>query len=253
MGEGWGDWYAKDFIVGQFPSARHRRRPGEIDMGDYIDLVAHAIRRQALDCPVTAPPRRVSRRLAAPARAASRTATSAGSTASPRSTATARSGPQTLWDLRRRSARPNARRADHAGHAAVAAGAVVPGHAQRDPAGRRGRGRALRDADLEGVRAPRHGLLRRPPTTPTTSTPIEDTSMPPAPAAPRGRIAGRVTDSATGQPVARRDGRRSAGWRTARTRSSWPRPAPTARYAIERRAGHEYPSVVVQGRRATTG
>ena len=40
MGEGWSDWYAKDFIVDQFP-ALDTATPGEVDMGDYIDIVAH--------------------------------------------------------------------------------------------------------------------------------------------------------------------------------------------------------------------
>ena len=53
MGEGWSDWYAKDFLVGQFPGD-DTAAPGEVDMGKYIDSVPHSIRTQALDCPVGA-------------------------------------------------------------------------------------------------------------------------------------------------------------------------------------------------------
>ena len=41
MGEGWSDWYAKDFIVGQFPGL-DTATPGQVDMGDYIDLEPHS-------------------------------------------------------------------------------------------------------------------------------------------------------------------------------------------------------------------
>ena len=53
MGEGWSDWYAKDFLVGQFPGD-DTAASGEVDLGDYIDSVPHRIRTQALDCPVGA-------------------------------------------------------------------------------------------------------------------------------------------------------------------------------------------------------
>ena len=51
MGEGWSDWYAKDFLVDQFP-ADDTSAPGEVDMGTYVDNTPHSIRTQALDCPV---------------------------------------------------------------------------------------------------------------------------------------------------------------------------------------------------------
>ena len=53
MGEGWSDWYAKDFLVSQFP-ADDTAASGEVDMGRYTDSVPHSIRSQALDCPVGA-------------------------------------------------------------------------------------------------------------------------------------------------------------------------------------------------------
>jgi hypothetical protein len=53
MGEGWSDWYAKDFLINQFPSDDTAAN-GEVDMGKYTDSVAHTIRSQGLDCPVGA-------------------------------------------------------------------------------------------------------------------------------------------------------------------------------------------------------
>ena len=38
MGEGWSDWYAKDFIVGQFP-ALDTGAAGEVHMGDYVGTI----------------------------------------------------------------------------------------------------------------------------------------------------------------------------------------------------------------------
>ncbi len=53
MGEGWGDWYAKDFIVGQFPTL-DTAASAEVHMGEYTDVTLNSIRAQALDCAVTA-------------------------------------------------------------------------------------------------------------------------------------------------------------------------------------------------------
>jgi extracellular elastinolytic metalloproteinase len=53
MGEGWSDWYAKDFILDQFPT-EDTAAAGDVDMGKYIDSVPHSIRSQGLDCPVGA-------------------------------------------------------------------------------------------------------------------------------------------------------------------------------------------------------
>jgi extracellular elastinolytic metalloproteinase len=53
LGEAWSDWYAKDFLVDQFP-ADDTTAPGEVDIGEYVDSVPHSIRTQALDCPVGA-------------------------------------------------------------------------------------------------------------------------------------------------------------------------------------------------------
>jgi hypothetical protein len=50
MGEGWSDWYAKDFLVNQFPQL-DTAADGEIDMGAYVDT-GHNIRNQPIDCSV---------------------------------------------------------------------------------------------------------------------------------------------------------------------------------------------------------
>ena len=119
-------------------------------------------------------------------------------------------------------------------HAAVAAGAVVPRPAQRDPAGRRDR-RARRPGrrhDLGGLRGARHGLVRRGRLGRATCASIEDFSLPPAPAAGEATIQGVVRDDAghamrgrrrRGQRTRHRPRARPVGddrTRPARTRSS---------------------------------
>ncbi|HEY6891418.1 MAG TPA: M36 family metallopeptidase [Solirubrobacter sp.] len=51
MGEGWSDWYAKDFLVFQFASL-DSAAAGDVDMGEYVDASPHRLRSQGLDCPV---------------------------------------------------------------------------------------------------------------------------------------------------------------------------------------------------------
>ena len=104
MGEGWSDWYAKDFLVDEFPALDNPAVNGDVHMGVYTDATPNTIRHQGLDCPVGGAGGR-------PARAAAtRTATSARSRASPRCTPTARSGPRRCGTCARRSAPPNAER-----------------------------------------------------------------------------------------------------------------------------------------------
>ncbi len=57
MGEGWSDWYAKDFLVNQFP-ALDTPADGEVDMGAYIDATPNRIRTQAAGLPRRATRRR---------------------------------------------------------------------------------------------------------------------------------------------------------------------------------------------------
>ncbi|MDA0183951.1 M36 family metallopeptidase [Solirubrobacter phytolaccae] len=50
MGEGWSDFYAKDFIVSS-GLENDSTTPGEIHMGEYTDALPNSIRSSALDCP----------------------------------------------------------------------------------------------------------------------------------------------------------------------------------------------------------
>ena len=52
MGEAWSDWYASDLQVADGLKSDAVGTPAEIDVGDYSDLDPHALRSQALDCPV---------------------------------------------------------------------------------------------------------------------------------------------------------------------------------------------------------
>ena len=116
MGEGWSDWYAKDFLVAQFPALDNPAVNGDVHMGTYTDATPNPIRREGLDCPVNCGGR---------LRRGSRTATSAvfGTEVHDDGEIWA----QTLWDLRQAIGSAERRTADHAGHAALAAGALVPG------------------------------------------------------------------------------------------------------------------------------
>lgn len=52
MGEGWSDFYAKDFTVSQGLEPDDPDTPGEVDMGVYSDATPKTLRSGALDCPV---------------------------------------------------------------------------------------------------------------------------------------------------------------------------------------------------------
>jgi hypothetical protein len=54
MGEGWSDWYAKDFLVSQFGGLDNPAVNGDVNMGTYTDVTPNSIRTQGLDCPVNA-------------------------------------------------------------------------------------------------------------------------------------------------------------------------------------------------------
>ena len=152
MGEGWSDWYALDLLVVDRPRDRHgdRRRRGR-------RRVHRRGAARAADAGDRLPGRR--RHGGLPGR---------------------RPHVRRLRDDRRRPGRPRRRRdlgadavgpagrgrrrpragAHHPGHADVAARAVVPGHAQRDP-GRRGRAAGRPPGDrVGGLPQARDGLLR---------------------------------------------------------------------------------------------
>ena len=243
MGEGWSDFYAKDFIVGQFPgldtAAARAGRHGHL----------HRQRRAHDPRPGARLP--ASARRPRPARRPG-SAGSGGFTygdfgriaGEPEVHADGEIWAQTLWDLRAAVGVADARRLSP-----TACGCRRPSRPSstcatrscsptRPPAGRCG-------AQIWAVFAQRGmGYF-------ATSEPLQDFSTPPGPGVPRGTITGVVTDAATGQAIAgataaigsladgpdRLAGRAaptaptaSAACRRARTRtSSSPPPATTAR------------------------
>ncbi|MEA2171759.1 MAG: extracellular elastinolytic metalloproteinase, partial [Solirubrobacteraceae bacterium] len=54
MGEAWSDWYASDYQTALGLKSDNLATPGDIDVGAYSDADPHALRTQALDCPVGA-------------------------------------------------------------------------------------------------------------------------------------------------------------------------------------------------------
>ena len=161
MGEGWSDWYALDLLVGD-GLMNDTSAPGDVDVGHYVDLDPHQVRRQGIDCPVgvvdpRCPARRLHLRRLRPHLRRRRGARRRRDL-----------GPDAVGPAQ--GGRPRHRAgADHRGHADGAAGAVVPRHAQRDPRGRRRPRRREPQRDLAGVRAARDGLPRRTATARTTS------------------------------------------------------------------------------------
>ena len=176
MGEGWSDWYAKDFLVAQFPALDNPAVDGDVHMGTYTDATPNTIRTRGTRLPGGA------RRRPA-ARGVTRTATSARSAAGRRCTTTARSGPQTLWDLRKAIGSADAERLITQGmrlsppepsflderNAILAADTAAGGTFQT----------------RSGPCSPRAGwATTRPRPAPTTSSPVEDFSPPPGPGGP---------------------------------------------------------------------
>ena len=156
MGEGWSDWYAKDFLVAQFPGLDNPRSTAT------STWAPTRTRRRTRSAPTRLPVAAAARARSAVDRAAGlhlrrlrQDRRRAGGARRRRDLGADAVGPahgDRLVDGRAAS--------DHAGDAALAAGAVLPGRAQRDPAGRRGAG-GTRSATRSGRCSPaRHGLLR---------------------------------------------------------------------------------------------
>ena len=104
MGEAWSDWYAMDFLVneGLFSDTG---ADGDLRVGEYVGWGNDLIRTQPIDCPVGITSADCPGTPGARARAATPTATSAGSSAVPRCTPTARSGARRCGTCATRSAR----------------------------------------------------------------------------------------------------------------------------------------------------
>ena len=198
MGEGWGDWYAKDFLVGAGFSV-DTNAAGELDMGEYTDVVAHLVRNQPIDCPVGASS------VQCPAAG---TAGSGGFTygdfgkvnGGPEVHGDGEIWAQTLWDLRRSIGSTAARQLITEGmrqspdepsfldmRNAILQADVALGTGLRNQIWTvfAARGMGFFASTING----------------NDTSPRQDFSLPPAAGGPRGRIDGRVTDIGTGAAI----------------------------------------------------
>jgi hypothetical protein len=193
MGEGWSDWYAKDFLVSQFPEL-DTDATNEVHFGVYTDATPNTIRKQGLDCPVGA--------------------IGACSGFTYGDFGKIWSGPEvhydgeiwaeTLWDLRTAIGSPEALRLVTQ---AMRLSPPEPSFLDMRNA------ILLADEGSDGASAGRwrnaiwavfakRGMGYYASTTGSDDTaPLEDFSLPPGPDEPRGTIAGRVTDAATALPL----------------------------------------------------
>ena len=207
------------------------RAAGDVHMGVYTDATPNSIRTQALDCPVGARRR--------PARAAA--VGSGGYTygdfgrigGGPEVHYDGEIWAETLWDLRTAIGSAEARAAGHAGRCGCrrrSRRSWTCATRSCSPT----RPRAARSATRSGRSSPRAGWAttrRRP--APTTSRRSRTSRRRRAAGEPRGTIAGRVTDAATGAAAARA---RRVGARLARSRDGRRRRALHARPACPRAA-----------------
>ena len=194
MGEGWSDWYAKDFLVSQFPGL-DTAAAGDVDMGDYVDASPRALRSQGLDCPVDVVA--VSCPGAGAAGPGGYTYGDFGKLAGEEEVhADGEIWAETLWDLRGAVGSADARRLITDGmrlsppepsfldeRNAILRADVAAGGA--------------RQAAIWSVFAAR-GMGYSASTGAAADDVVEDFSLPPTGADPRGRIAGTVVDGATG-------------------------------------------------------
>ena len=198
MGEAWSDWYAMDYLVA------HKL---EKDVAGVIDVSCSSTTAPA--CSSTGPSRWTARsasrsRAASAARRVATTATptptTATSSASPRCTPTARSGRQTLWDLRHKLGSKTAESLVTRGmsiaannpsfldmrNAILLADLATRGGSDQDAIWQvfAHRGMGYFAGSLGG----------------NDTTPGADSALPPTGGA-TGRISGTVTDSQTGDPI----------------------------------------------------
>jgi hypothetical protein len=189
MGEGWSDWYAKDFLVSEFP-ALDTAAAGDVDMGAYTDATAHTLRSEGLDCPAN--------QVSALCPRGGYTYGDFGHVdTEPEVHSDGEIWAQTLWDLRTALGPEQAERAITDGmritppepsflDARDAILAVAADSAQRDA--------------MWAVFAKRGMGYFASTTSGQDTAPVEDFSLPPDLNTPRGTLAGRVTDAA-GAPL----------------------------------------------------
>jgi len=204
MGEGWSDWYASD-LQERDGLKNDTATAGEIDIGDYTDADPHALRTQALDCPVAPDP-------ACPGGVAT-----AGGGYTLGDFGRVSNGPEvhadgeiwaeTLWDLRRALPGTPLQASDLAERLVTNGMRLSPPEpsmldmrnailaAEQNEGGVnhalvwevfRKRGMGYFAAAVDGA----------------DTEPVEDFSAPPAPGAPEGTATGVVTDAASGLPLA---------------------------------------------------
>ena len=204
MGEGWSDWYASDLQVRDGLKTDDRRTPGEIDIGDYSDADPARAAQPGARLPGQRARPRSAPAARTPAPAATRSATSARSSARPEVHADGEIWAETLWDLRqalcgcRRSPRalvtdgmrlspPEPSMLDMRNAILAAEQATFGGRHD--------------DAIWEVFRVRGMGYFAAA-TDGADTEPVEDFTPPPAPAAPRAPSTGVVTDADSGLPLA---------------------------------------------------
>ena len=198
MGEGWSDWYAEDFLnnLGFKPDTA---TVGDVVMGEIT--FAGLLRYQPVDCPVGASARCGGSPGAGPG---GFTYGDFGDVAG---------GPEVhsdgeIWLGDALADPSDARRRRHGGarhprHGAVAARAVLPGHAERDHPGRPGElRRRERDRAVDDLRPAGHGVLRGVGQRRRGSDRGLHRRRPIAPSSDCATLSGKVKDKVTGKPVA---------------------------------------------------
>jgi extracellular elastinolytic metalloproteinase len=199
MGEGWSDWYAKDFLVGQFGGLDNPGVAGDVHMGTYTDAASNAIRTQGLDCPVSPPA----------AQCPGRGAAGAGGytygdfgkiLGSPEVHYDGEIWAETLWDLRSLIGSTAAERLITQGMRLSPAEPTFLDERNAILAADQAAGGTFTDRIWTVFAARGMGYYAS-----TTGSddvaPVEDFSPPPGLAEPRGAIAGRITDT-SGAPLA---------------------------------------------------
>ena len=222
MGEAWSDWYAMDFLVNEGLQHGHRAPTARSGSASTSARGSDLIRTQPLDCPVGSHLGR-----AAPAR---RAPGPGGYTYGDFGQIIGASrGARRRRDLGRDAVGPAQRArqqadrvAGHPGDGAVAGQPVLPGRAQRDPAGRPGRQRR-REPERRSGRSSRTAAWATSPARVDgdDTAPVEDFSMPPAAGHADGSLTGTVTDARH-----RRAGRRRASSPSAATPPASPATTP---------------------------
>jgi hypothetical protein len=195
MGEGWSDWYAKDFLVAEFP-ALDTAADGDVHMGTYTDGTPNSIRTQGLDCPVAA---------AASVCPGRGTAGSGGYTYGdfgkiwgvPEVHADGEIWAETLWDLRTALGSSEAERVVTQG---MRLSPPEPSFLDERDAILAAAASSAQRNQIWGVFAARGMGYYASTTGSDDLAPVEDFSPPPDLSVPRGTIAGRITDT-TGAPL----------------------------------------------------